>query len=36
VFRKGVVGEWRNYLDLDTNDYCLRAAGPPLRRFDFC
>jgi hypothetical protein len=35
LFRKGVVGDWRNHLDVETNDYCLDVAGPLLRRFDF-
>lgn len=35
LFRKGVIGDWRNYLDAETNDHCLGVAGPLLRHFDF-
>ena len=35
LFRKGVTGDWHNYLDPETNDYCLAAAGPLLRHFHF-
>jgi Sulfotransferase domain len=34
-FRKGVVGDWRNHLDAETNDYVIATAGALMRRFGY-
>jgi len=34
-FRKGVVGDWRNHLDSETNNNVVARAGVLMRRFDY-
>jgi len=34
-FRKGVVGDWKNHLDSETNEYVIEKAGDVMRHFGY-
>lgn len=34
-FRKGVIGDWRNYLDAETNEQVIATAGELMRRYEY-